>query len=556
MPDGNILVSFLYNRDMYAQVIAPDGTILSDPILLNLHGTDALNSSSIAVLPNGNFSFVYIADYGSSSVVVSRVFSIDVNPDGITLTNVDDVFIANGIEGTLIEALEGDDDITGTIDDDRIFGDAGHDTLRGLDGIDALYGGAGHDVLFGGDGQDILEGNDGNDTVNGGAGEDHLDGNTGDDIVYGGAGNDLIFSSLGQDTYFGDAGDDLFTVKRERDDDLENRQTLYGGDGDDYFRMILGTNNAMFGGAGDDVFDVSGVKKSEFVLYKAGGRIDGGAGTDVMVLRQGAVVNLQTGTWQFSRLPDEPTYSVENIEVFYFSTSGTFIGAGSASGTFIGAGADDDVSYDGVRFIGNGGAGDDIFVARNNDYVNPSTINPSKATIDGGQGDDIILGGTSRDTFYGGDGNDIVSGGGFVDSLYGGGGNDTLYGGDQIDYLFGGSGDDLIDGGAENDLLILSGELDDYNIVADGEGFIITGADGTDRIENVEYVRFSDRMKASIGPDGFVVVDTLPINEFPYVVIPLQDRSSPEDEPLVIVLPAGTFVDDDGNLSLHARLKD
>ncbi len=62
--------------------------------------------------------------------------------------------------------------ITGSVNDDRLFGSDFNDTLKGGDG---------NDVLLGGSGRDTLEGGMGNDRLNGGAGTDRLVGGGGND---------------------------------------------------------------------------------------------------------------------------------------------------------------------------------------------------------------------------------------------------------------------------------------------------------------------------------------------------------------------------------------
>ncbi|HEY2715602.1 MAG TPA: calcium-binding protein [Solirubrobacterales bacterium] len=95
---------------------------------------------------------------------------------------------------------------------------------------------------------------------------------------------------------------------------------------------------------------------------------------------------------------------------------------------------------------------------------------PSVAVVDGGPGDDVIVGANSApvaasfgsaesglhlevgsQTFNGGEGNDIVYGDRGNDTLRGGAGNDRLYGGIGDDVLEGGDGDDLLSGGFGSD---------------------------------------------------------------------------------------------------------
>ena len=82
--------------------------------------------------------------------------------------------------------------------------------------------------------------------------------------------------------------------------------------------------------------------------------------------------------------------------------------------------------------------------------------------IDGGAGNDSIIGsalndsisgGGGNDTLKGGDGNDSLNGGTGNDQLNGDAGNDVLTGGAGNDYLSGGAGDDSLSGGAGKDSL-------------------------------------------------------------------------------------------------------
>ncbi|NET72326.1 MAG: hypothetical protein F6K62_15740 [Sphaerospermopsis sp. SIO1G2] len=94
----------------------------------------------------------------------------DDNLTGLPSKPVDDgepIPLRNRIFG-----YEGDDTITGNVDDDFLYGGPDNDRLDGLAGNDDIYGGADDDVLNGGEGDDNLYGNAGDDTVTGGAGED------------------------------------------------------------------------------------------------------------------------------------------------------------------------------------------------------------------------------------------------------------------------------------------------------------------------------------------------------------------------------------------------
>lgn len=80
-------------------------------------------------------------------------------------------------------------------------------------------------------------------------------------------------------------------------------------------------------------------------------------------------------------------------------------------------------------------------------------------------------------------------------------GDDILFGTRQEDFLLGSDGDDLLIGGDQDDGLnggdgfdvaLFSGNRSDYTIVADGNGYTVTGIDGVDFIINVEALEFQD----------------------------------------------------------------
>ena len=75
--------------------------------------------------------------------------------------------------------------------------------------------------------------------------------------------------------------------------------------------------------------------------------------------------------------------------------------------------------------------------------------------VDGGGGNDIIIGNNSANTLNGGAGNDRLFGGDGADILRGNAGNDILNGGDGNDHLFGGNGNDIfqIDSGDGRDVI-------------------------------------------------------------------------------------------------------
>lgn len=68
-------------------------------------------------------------------------------------------------------------------------------------------------------------------------------------------------------------------------------------------------------------------------------------------------------------------------------------------------------------------------------------------TVDGGPGNDVLIGGNQDDLFLGGDGDDRLRGGGGTDELFGEAGDDRLSGDFGDDDLSGGPGFDRLSGG-------------------------------------------------------------------------------------------------------------
>lgn len=82
-------------------------------------------------------------------------------------------------------------------------------------------------------------------------------------------------------------------------------------------------------------------------------------------------------------------------------------------------------------------------------------------TLEGGEGDDLIVGGLQDDTQRGGDGDDILNGEAGNDTLIGGAGNDILSGGDGDDLFIWEAGDEGVIGNAAVDVVRDFGNGDD-----------------------------------------------------------------------------------------------
>jgi Ca2+-binding RTX toxin-like protein len=111
-----------------------------------------------------------------------------------------------------------------------------------------------------------------------------------------------------------------------------------------------------------------------------------------------------------------------------------------------------------------------------------------RLSVDGGNGDDSLRIDESNGVFTdaiattieGGNGNDRLVGGAGAMTLSGGNGNDVLFGGAGPETLIGGNGDDLIDGNKGNDVGLL-GNGNDTFVWDPGDGSdVVEGQNGTD----------------------------------------------------------------------------
>ena len=251
--------------------------------------------------------------------------TVDTSPDPVNGTNGDDEMTGT-LENDLVflragndtyDGLSGDDDIRPGPGDDNIDGGPGVDTVtytaatggitvyleysgadigggEGADTLtnienltgsafdDRLIGDAGNNVLRGWTGNDVLKGKGGDDLFFGADGDDRIRAEDGADILYGGDGSDILTALAGDDVLHGDAGRDFMYGGRGSDE-------VNGGAGDDVLRGNLG-NDLLYGGLGAD--DLRGGGSNDVLIAGSGDdflfgqngsdRLDGGAGDDVM----------------------------------------------------------------------------------------------------------------------------------------------------------------------------------------------------------------------------------------------------------------------------------
>src|SRR6187401_2358873 len=240
---------------------------------------------------------------------------------------------------------------------------------------------------FGQDGDDVISINE----INGALPAANLFGGAGNDVLTGGSGADQLFGQDGNDTLLGKGGTDLLFGG-------EGNDTLTGGDADDQM-FGQGGNDRMIWNPGDD---------SDLM--------EGGEGTDT------AEVNGGNGAEQFTLTANGTRVRFDRVNPAPFS-----IDIGTSESLVL-----------------NANGGNDTFSATGN----LATL--IKITVDGGTGNDTLLGSNGIDQLLGGDGDDFIDGQQGNDSAFLGAGNDVF----QWDP---GDGSDTVEGQDGADALRFNG---------------------------------------------------------------------------------------------------
>jgi Ca2+-binding RTX toxin-like protein len=270
-------------------------------------------------------------------------------------------------------------------------------------------------------------------TIDGGAGDDTLLGSQGADVFLGSDGNDFVFGDNGNDTAFLGAGDDVFQW-----DPGDGNDTIEGQDGNDRM-LFFGANVAeditisanggrvlFFRNIATVTMDLNDVEGIEFRALGGADNVTVGdlSGTDVTRVD----VDLRGPNGGGDDAADTVTVNGTNgADVFGAAgDSGgvNVFGLQAAVNVFFPEQAND-------RLTLNGLGGDDVINA------NSLEADGLQLTINGGLGNDILVGSEGNDSFNGGDGNDTALMGAGDDTFVWNPGddNDTLEGQDGFDTM-------------------------------------------------------------------------------------------------------------------------
>ncbi|MBC8105706.1 MAG: calcium-binding protein [Anaerolineae bacterium] len=457
-----------------------------------------------------------------------------------------DILLGKG-GADLLFGGDNDDVITGGDADDQSFGEAGNDRMvwNPGDDTDLNEGGAGIDTVEvnGGNGAEaftttangarvrfdrvnpapfsidigtsenlVLNANGGDDSfsatgnlatlitinVDGGAGNDSLLGGNGTDLLVGGDGNDFIDGQQGNDVALMGAGDDVFQW-----DPGDGSDVIEGQNGAD--TMLFngsGTNEAFEASAngprvrftrnvGNIVMDLNDVERVD--LNALGGAdsitINDLSGTDLTAMNIALAGTLggSSGDAQADTVIVNGTNGNDAIDVLGSGTSYAVVGLPALVNVSTSEGAND-------ALVVNALGGSDKITATSL----PAGV--TKLTMDGGAGNDSLLGSQGADVFLGGDGDDFVFGDNGADTALLGAGNDNF----QWDP---GDGNDVIEGQDGQDVMTFngSGASENVDIAANGGRvrFFRDVAAVTMDTDDVEVISF----RALGGADNIVIGD-------------------------------------------------
>lgn len=474
--DGTIMPYFVSGLGGASKYAFTDPPISGSAVQYNADwGTMLVQASEFSI----TFEFVSVA--GGGTVVDS--YTIDLAPNNgmprLFSTGNDNIDFSTVLAGSYLagsqyNAMAGDDTVMLPVDA-AVASTAGYSpitTFHGDDGNDSIVGGGLDDSVAGDAGNDTLVGGSGTDQLSGGADHDTLKWDS-IDAFNGGTGFDTLDANL--------ASSDTIDLRGTR---FASMERILTGDGSDTVTIALGK---VLSDTADHQFIVDVGSGADILNIDLTGGWAATASNPALGATATAAGISVAGLTAY-------TYSNGTDTVTIFSDAETVRPFSLAS--LFTAGADvvdfnkvsSDTYLPGSQY--NALAGNDT-VTLPTDAAAAAAAGYSPAQpFHGGDGNDVVTGGSLSDQVYGDTG---------VDTLMGAAGNDRLFGGGSGDVLIAGAGNDAVDGGSSTDRV-------DYTTV--GAAILVnlglgtaTG-DGNDTLLNVENVTgssFDDSISGSAG---------------------------------------------------------
>jgi Ca2+-binding RTX toxin-like protein len=400
----------------------------------------------------------------------NNIINININTEQNTGEGLDVITNIENVDGGA-----GNDSIIGSTADNRIAGGLGNDTIDGVIGSDTLILGDAKNIFDlklttsqnTGEGSDLVTGIE---NVDGGAGNDSITGSTANNRIAGGLGNDTIDGGIGSDTFvLGDANN-IFDLKLttsqntgEGSDLVTGIENVDGGAGND---SIAGStiDNLLVGGIGNDTLDgVTGIDT-----------LAGETGNDSYVVdsNNDVVAENYNSSDEIDRVYASVNYTLSNnVENLTLTGTSAINGTGNVFHNLI-------EGNTAANSLDGGAANDSLIGGAGNDTLNGGTDIDTCVLGDGNNTLDLNLT-TSQNT---GEGLDLLTN---IEDVDGGAGNDSIVGNTADNRLNGGLGNDTLDGGTGNDFCILGDANNTLDLSLPSSQNTGEGLDSLTNIENV-----------------------------------------------------------------------
>ncbi|MGH6810477.1 MAG: peroxidase family protein, partial [Ensifer adhaerens] len=332
-----------------------------------------------------------------------------------------------GGQHVVIGGTSEDDIIIGGEGDDTLWGGAGNDRLEGGFGVDHLHGGDGDDIITdsGTDvgAADVIHGDAGDDVINGGNGLDLVFGGDGTDFLYGGSESKTISGGEGNDFIRGPGGPS-FLAGNEGDDWIEGGDgfdTLAGENSELFFNSTIIGHDVLNGRGNDNDYDA---ESGDDIMFQGPGiqRNNGMAGFDWAIhkgdtLGADSDMNISIFVNQQNNILRDRFDLVEGLSGWSFNDKlrgrdvviGAFDAEGNAAQIDPNAPVD---SYSNALLEKNLNLVSGLAALTNHLARTTVTVAGKTETIvmDTADASDILLGGGGSDVIEGMGGNDIIDG--------------------------------------------------------------------------------------------------------------------------------------------------
>ena len=480
LTDGGFVVTWeSYNQDgsglgIYGQRYAADGTVAGAEFQVNTYTDNVQYEPSVTALTDGGFVVTWQSSGqdGSGYGVYGQRYAADGTAAGAEF-QVNTHTSSTQSQPSVTALTEGGFVVTWGSDnqDGSSFGVYGQryaeglqvkagDLISGGDTVDALVGGSGAQVLVGGLGDDVIDGGSGYNTyqVTGTVDGFYWSVNSTGDVKL----TDTITDVNNAVDGTNEGVDTLRNIQAIRYLALDGTSTTQVID--DYGNAPDSTNTAI-------VYGEWVVGRGNFYGDVDFFQLTTEAGQDVILTgRDGSSGGYLKFQHDLTRNP----------EINPYQTSQVYFGSGSIEPL--------KMTHDGtqsVSFSSNDLSSSSPMSSRGYGFI-------LRRVVDGTDGDDELVAGSTHEYLRGGLGDDTLMGSQRSDALIGGDGQDTLTGG---------FGNDQLDGGVGTaDVAVFTGKAADYAITWGGSSYTlgltvfdgVAGRDGIDQLKNVEILRFAD----------------------------------------------------------------